>query len=598
MSKVLNMLRRGKKQIALVAVVAAAIIVPATLYAWGPTDRPTFTADSPADHITFNSITDNPDYGDERNFVRIKDAANTSAGGWSDTLKAEPGKEYLVQMYVHNNAASSLNLTATNTRVKANIPTATSKQVQIDGFISADNATPKEVWDQAIFTGDTDFNLAYVAGSATMYNNVFPTGTPVSDGIATSAGAPVGYDKMDGNLPGCFKYSGYVSFRVKPQFTGKVDFTIEKSVSKHNENKWVNDYKAQPGETVDYLIEYKNTGTTQQDNVVIKDKLPAGMEYVNGSTKFGTKEKPEGQQASDNITKDGINIGSYAPGASTWAMFSAKTPTQDNLKCGANNLKNVARIEIDEGYQEDDANVTVDKECQEQPEYKCTALAVSKLSDTKFKFETGYSVKGGTFKSVSYAVSNEAGQVVATVAGTPNAAEYTQATPGKYRVQATVTFTVDGKDVTADGEACAKTFEVPTPEVKQIEVCDLETKKIITIKESDFDSSKHSKDLNDCKETTPGDIIVCDLTTNKVITIKEDQFNANKHSKDLNDCKTPAENCPIPGKEHMPKNSPDCIVTPTELPQTGASDSILSVVGLAAFALLAGYAVTGRRTLG
>lgn len=47
-----------------------------------------------------------------------------------------------------------------------------------------------------------------------------------------------------------------------------------------------------------------------------------------------------------------------------------------------------------------------------------------------------------------------------------------------------------------------------TPEEpKNIQVCDLNTKKVITIKESDFDSKKHSKDLNDCgvvlSEDTP-----------------------------------------------------------------------------------------------
>lgn len=584
MSKVLDMLRRGKKQAAIVAVIAAAIVVPASLYAWGPTDRPTYTADNPADHITFNSITDNSDYGDERNFVRIKDAANTAAGGWSDELKVEANKEYLVQMYVHNNAASSLGLVAENTRVMANVPATTGKQVQIDGFISADNATPGEVWDQAVFTGDTDFNLAYVAGSATMYNNVFTNGTPLSDNIVTDQGALVGYDKMDGKVPGCFKYSGYVSFKVKAQVAETTNFTVSKKVSKQGQNNWVESYAAQPGETVDYLVQYKNTGTAQQDNVVIKDTLPTGMTYVPGTTKYGTKANPGGQQASDNITTSGINIGSYAPNAGTWAMFSAKAPAAEALECGANTLTNTARVEIDEGYKEDTADVTVPKECQPEATYECTALAVSKLSDTKFKFESGYTVTGGTFKSVSYVVKNEAGATVATVNGTPNAAEYTQATPGKYSVQATVTFTVNGQDVTATSDACKKAFEVPAEEVKDIQVCDLASKQIITIKENEFDESIHSMNYDDCKEV-PTDLIVCDLTTKEIVTIKENEFDSSKYSTNLDDCKKTPE-------------TPVTPTTPTELPQTGAGSGVLTIAGLATLALVLGYAVTGRRTLG
>jgi hypothetical protein len=65
---------------------------------------------------------------------------------------------------------------------------------------------------------------------------------------------------MNGKIPGCIQYAGYVSFTVKPQFAPKSSFTMSKLVSKHGENKWVKSYTAKPGETVDYLIQYKNTG--------------------------------------------------------------------------------------------------------------------------------------------------------------------------------------------------------------------------------------------------------------------------------------------------------------------------------------------------
>ena len=73
--------------------------------------------------------------------------------------------------------------------------------------------------------------------------------------------------------------------------------------------------------------------------------------------------------------------------------------------------------------------------------------------------------------------------------------------------------------------------------VKTIQVCDLATKKVISIKETDFNSTKHSKNLDDCKPVVVKDIQVCDLATNKVITIKENAYDATKHSKNLDDCK-------------------------------------------------------------
>lgn len=78
-----------------------------------------------------------------------------------------------------------------------------------------------------------------------------------------------------------------------------------------------------------------------------------------------------------------------------------------------------------------------------------------------------------------------------------------------------------------------------TEQPKNIKVCELSTKKIITIKENQFDSSKHSKNLADC--ATEGNIVVCELKTGEVVTIKESEFNSDKHSKDLTKCEETPE---------------------------------------------------------
>lgn len=70
--------------------------------------------------------------------------------------------------------------------------------------------------------------------------------------------------------------------------------------------------------------------------------------------------------------------------------------------------------------------------------------------------------------------------------------------------------------------------ENPIPEIM---VCDLTSLTIITIKETDFNPTKHSKNLDDCKR-----IQVCDLNSDTVITIREVDFDAAKHSKDLAQC--------------------------------------------------------------
>lgn len=361
MSKLTSLLRRAPKRTsAIIAIIAAAVIIPATLFAWGP-ERPTYTIEHPADHITFDSITNNPNYGDERNFVTIKDAANTSAGGWVDDINVQNGKEYYVRMYVHNNAADNLNLVAENTVAQFNVPNYTARRIQIDGYLSADNANPGKIWDQAVFSGNSDFNIAYVAGSATLTNNVFTGGIALPDSVA-STGTRIGYNALDGRVPGCFQYSAYVIFKVRAVAS---DFDIQKTVRMNgiSDRTFRKSVAVQPGNRVDYQIYFKNTGGTQLTDVVIKDTLPAGISYEPGSTYLhnssGTK------QVADGITGGGLVIGGYMPEGDAYLKFTAIVADNAQLPvCGVNTLRNVTTATTSNGTKQDSADVTVTKECQ------------------------------------------------------------------------------------------------------------------------------------------------------------------------------------------------------------------------------------------
>ncbi len=357
-----------KKLFAALSILVAAIAIPAGLYAWGPT-RQTYTMAKPADHITFNSITDNPNIGDERNFVGARDASSSNV--WYDSIKVQSGHEYLVRAYVHNNAAENLNLVAQDVTTKFNVPTTTGKSVTVSGFVTSSNATPKEIWDDTTFTSDQNFNLAYVPGSALYENNVFgPNGVKLSDNIVTNSGVLLGYNKLDGRIPGCLKYAGYVSFKVKPQFAPVSEFATNKRVSKHGVNQWSKDYTAQPGETVDFMIEYRNKGTVRQDDVTFRDTLPTGLSYVANSTTWANASGSH--KASENLTNGvGINVGSYASNANAWVIFSSKVAANDSLpKCGENILENKSKVTTGGGSMESSANVHVTKTCNPPKECK------------------------------------------------------------------------------------------------------------------------------------------------------------------------------------------------------------------------------------
>ena len=359
-----NALTRSPRLIALAAAVVGAVLVPAVLMAWGP-DRTTFTLQNPADYVTFNSITDNPNIGDERDFVGIRQAGTTDA--WTDNMTVQQGKTYTVRMYVHNNAASNLNLVAENVTAKFNLPTTTGKSIQVDGFISSSNATPSEVYDIATFNANKDFNLAYVPNSLKYENNHFgATGTPISESVFTSAGAKLGYDKLDGNIPGCMQYAGYLSFNVTPQFA--TNFTVTKEVRKAGTTGWHESVTVNPGDTVQYLLGYQNTSGEEQDNVWFQDTLPKGITYVPGSTTLTNGANPSPLTISDNLTNGtGVNVGNYANDANAYVMFKAKV-SDDSLICGTNTYTNKVRVTINNDlYKEATADVVVSKPCDDIP---------------------------------------------------------------------------------------------------------------------------------------------------------------------------------------------------------------------------------------
>lgn len=61
-------------------------------------------------------------------------------------------------------------------------------------------------------------------------------------------------------------------------------------------------------------------------NLTLRNILPTGLSYIDGSTRIYNTRHPQGVTLSDNIITDmGVNIGDYAPGANAWIYFDAAT---------------------------------------------------------------------------------------------------------------------------------------------------------------------------------------------------------------------------------------------------------------------------------
>ena len=189
---------------------------------WGPA-RDTFTNKSPADYVTFNSITDNAGVGDERNFVRIRKAS--SKDSYSDHVSVIPGEELIVYIYFQNDARPSLTKSgegiARGTRIRAGLTrwqVNKKQKVRVSSTVSADNAQPKEVWDDCCITTECDQEviLKYVPETAVLHTSGKTNGTILKDtDLFGKTGALIGIDSLDGDIPSDENGSGHITFRLK-----------------------------------------------------------------------------------------------------------------------------------------------------------------------------------------------------------------------------------------------------------------------------------------------------------------------------------------------------------------------------------------------
>ena len=600
------------------AVIAGVGIFAGAMHAWGPS-RTTFTMASPAPYVTFNAITDNPRHGDERNFVQIRNY--TDNGQFGENVDLVAGKEYEVYVFYHNNASPDLNDADSNykgialdARMRVQMPSTVKagENARVTGFVSASNATPGEVWDEAYGKNTTNGGMAlrYVPNSAKITSNGSVNGKAINLDSLAGNGALLGYDALDGKLPGCSQYSGYVTYRF---VADQPNFEVKKDVAAETASDYTDSTTVAPGTKVDYRIVYKNTGTVTQENVSIKDNLPNGVTYVPGSTMYASS-KTGGKWAptnSDAVVKDGINFGAFAPGAELYVKFSARVANSESFAvCGLSIITNTAQAITSNGVKSDTAVVKVNKPCTPTPVDKdvevceIASRTVKTIKESELKANPHLYADKDSDKCKPEQVSDYS--IIKEVSQDKQPRAYSSSTTAKpgdtvhYRVKvkntgnteltdlvvkdvlpANMTYVQDSTYISYDksfsatvmtndiattqgvkisrliaGETATITYIAVVPKADKL-VCGTNTlKNVATVitKLGDKSSNAVVTVTKECDTTPPvvkdEDVTVCDIEAGKIVTIKESVYNANKDKyadKDSEKCK-PVTVCEISSK--------------------------------------------------
>ena len=358
--------------VSVAAIVMAGTLTPALVNAWGDSDngRPSYTLDeirhdALGKTITFNSIS-NGKIGDEKNFVGAKVAGTTVSTWNADTIDVKDGETYTIRLYVHNNSPLGTKAIAENVKATFSLPTTVAKSQTIIGYLNSSNANPTRYWDEVTLRSSENFYLEYVDGSA-QYTNAKMGTVKLPNEVVTS-GATLGYEKLDGRIPGCYEYDGVVTINVKVHKS--VAAQVTKQVRLKGTKEWGEVVEAKVGDEVEYQIMYKNLLSDTVNNVMIRDVLPTNVEYVADSTYLYNANYQSGVKLADNtIATTGINIGSYSANGNAYVRFAGKV-VDKSLACGSNQLVNWASATVKGNVYKDDASVMVNKDdesCKENP---------------------------------------------------------------------------------------------------------------------------------------------------------------------------------------------------------------------------------------
>ncbi len=372
-------MKRNNKTIFVIIVFLAILTdigaYPITAFAWGDDSggRPSYSAQYVSEHADdfgstpfFNSVSD-AEIGNEKDFVSAMEAdsngfAKNPQSTWQGgNIEVENGETYVIRLYVNNNNPNGFDAAAEDVKVAFSIPSTSNKQVQVNGFIESSNASPGEYWDYINFNSNKNFHLEYVYGSALLYNGgTGQEGITLGDEIATKAsegGALIGYNALDGQIPGGDAYKSYITIQVKVVYD--YDFTVKTMSRLVGEKEWKDSVNAEVGDKVEFQIEYTNTSSERQEDVAVKNILSPNLRYIKGSTNIKNEKHPGGSNINeDYLTTDGLKIGNYSPDDNACLMFTAEI-VDDNLAEGANSIENVVWVGVGNTTVEDSVKINV-----------------------------------------------------------------------------------------------------------------------------------------------------------------------------------------------------------------------------------------------
>lgn len=93
---------------------------------------------------------------------------------------------------------------------------------------------------------------------------------------------------------------------------------------------WKDSVDAKVGDRVEFQMQYRNLSDTRHPSVAVRNVLPDGLRYVEGSTYlYNTLHQNGAHINEDDIINNGVNIGNYLSGANAYVRITAEVVNDD-----------------------------------------------------------------------------------------------------------------------------------------------------------------------------------------------------------------------------------------------------------------------------
>ena len=272
----------------------------------------------------FNSVTDHPIFGDEREFIHIRKCGDKD---WKREIELEAGKQYEVEVFFRNdgnpeyNSSKHHNSTvAFLTRVSIDVPSYMSSNSNL-----ATELTARIMWDPyrqkrkdsiaLLNNSKKPLKLHYVVGQAKIINKWKANNRILASSLFNYSGTLIGLNELQGVIPAGDDYSGYIRFYIDVE-RDIDDESIEmiRQASLNGKDWNENNICAKVGECISLRTIIKNSATENLAGALYTEQIQDKL-YINNGMKIYSNVFKNGYEINRNSFMDkGIEVGILSGG--------------------------------------------------------------------------------------------------------------------------------------------------------------------------------------------------------------------------------------------------------------------------------------------